>query len=78
MTSLQTKALVVTPIRGDKLDFSHRIVWLVRRVCFDKAEFSFLQKRRRLRRNMARIIIGEVIKNPSSPAVFSKLRAFVI
>ena len=29
-------------------------------------------------RNTARIIIREVIKNPSSPAVFSKLRAFVI
>ena len=44
MTSLQTKALVVTPIRGDKLDFSHRIVWLVRRECSDMAENFFLAK----------------------------------
>ena len=27
------------------LELSHAIVWLVRHVCFDKAEFSFLQKK---------------------------------
>ena len=27
------------------LDSSHPIVWLVRHVCSDKAEFSFLQKK---------------------------------
>ena len=27
------------------LDLSHPIVWLVRHVCSDKAEFSFLQKK---------------------------------
>ena len=45
MPSLQTKALVVKPISGDNLELSHPIVWLVRHVCSDKAEFSFLQKK---------------------------------
>ena len=46
MPSFQTKALVVTPIVAIILDLSHPIVWLVRHVCSDKAEFSFLQKKR--------------------------------
>ena len=29
------------------LDSSHPIVWLVRHVCSDKAEFSFLQKKKK-------------------------------
>ena len=45
MPSFQTKALIVTPIGGDNLEFSHPIVWLVRHVRSDKAEFSFLQKK---------------------------------
>ena len=45
MLSLQTKALVVMPISGDNLELSHLIVWLVRHVCFNKAEFSFLQRK---------------------------------
>ena len=31
-------------ISGDILNLSHLIVWLVRYVCSDKAEFSLLQK----------------------------------
>ena len=46
MPSFQTKALVVTPIVAIILDLSHPIVWLVRHVCSDKAEFSFLQKKK--------------------------------
>ena len=46
MPSFQTKPLVVTLIRGDNfLDLSHPIVWLVRHMCSNKAEFSFLQKK---------------------------------
>ena len=30
------------------LELSYPIVWLVRHVCFDKAEFSFLQKKKLL------------------------------
>ena len=44
MPSFQTKALVVTPIVAIILHLSQPIVWLVRHVCSDKAEFSFLQK----------------------------------
>ena len=41
MPNLQTKALVVTPISGDNfLELFHPIVWLVRQVCSDKAEFG--------------------------------------
>ena len=39
MPGFQTKALVII------LDLSHPIVWLVRHVCSDKAEFSILQKK---------------------------------
>ena len=42
MPSFLTKALAVTPISGINLDLSHPNVWLVRHVCSDKAEFSFL------------------------------------
>ena len=45
MPSLQTKALVVTPVNGDNFRIISRIVWLVRHVYSDKAEFSFLQKK---------------------------------
>ena len=46
MPSFQTKALVVTPISGDNFRIiPPNILWLVRHVCFDKVEFSFLQKK---------------------------------
>ena len=47
MPSFQTKALVVTPIVAIILHLSQPIVWLVRHVCSDKAEFSFLQKKKK-------------------------------
>ena len=45
MPGFQIKALVITPISGDNFRLSHPTVWLVRHVCSDKAEFSFLQKK---------------------------------
>ena len=39
MPSFQTKALVII------LDLSHSIIWLVKHVCSDRAEFSFLPKK---------------------------------
>ena len=40
MPGFQTKALVVTPFTGGNFRLILPIVWLVRHVCSDKAEFS--------------------------------------
>ena len=42
MPGFQTKALVVTPFTGGNFRLILPIVWLVRHVCSDKAEFSFI------------------------------------
>ena len=45
MPGFQTKVLVVTPISSDNFRIIPPIVWLVRHVCSNEAEFSFLQKK---------------------------------